>query len=224
MKKVLVWDWPVRAMHWLMVILFSGLIITGNIDADVMQWHFYMGYGLSAVVIARILYGIMGSRFARFSQFIYHPIETIRYVSTLLTGKGKHYLGHNPVGGLMVIVLLLALTTQWLTGLFSSDEVFWFGPFYNWGSDAVLETAASLHHQLPDILLILVGLHILAVLYHEVRFKERLVSAMIHGKKPVPSDAENIAAANQAKTPRVGVIISLVCALGWLSWLWSLPF
>ncbi len=224
MKKVLVWDWPVRVMHWLMAILFSGLIITGNIDADVMDWHFYMGYGLSAVIVARVLYGVVGSRFARFTQFIYHPIDTFKYLKTLLTGRGKHYLGHNPVGGLMVIALLIAMTIQWLTGLFNSDEVFWFGPFYNWGSDYIWEMSASLHRQLPDVLLILIALHILAVLYHEVRFKERLIGSMIHGKKPIQNSAEHQQEEGEARTPRVGVIISLLLSLAWLAWLWSIPF
>lgn len=224
MKKILVWDWPIRVMHWLIVVLFTGMIITGKSDEDYMQWHFYMGYGLSAVVIARVLYGFWGSKFARFSEFLYHPIETTRFVSTLLTGKGRTYLGHNPVGGLMVIVLLVALSLQWITGLFNSDQVFWYGPFYEWGSNAVLETAASLHYQLPDILLALVAMHILAVLYHELRFKERLIGAMLHGKKPLHHDERDIKETNPpVQTPRLGVTVALVASLAWLAWLWSLP-
>lgn len=218
MQKVLVWDWPIRMLHWSMVLLFTGLIITGKGDGDNMNWHFYMGYGLSAVIVARILYGFLGSDFAKFKQFIYHPTEIIQYSKALLLGRGKAYLGHNPVGGIMVIVLLLAMTAQWVTGLFTSDEIFWFGPFYGSVSEELSATLGSVHHTLPNVLLALVALHILAVLYHELRFKERLVAAMLHGKKKHPTKLEK-----HASTPRVGVLLSLGGALAWLVWLWNIP-
>lgn len=218
MKKILVWDWPVRVLHWMMVLLFTGLIITGKGDGDNMDWHFYMGYALSAVIVARILYGFVGSDFAKFKQFLYHPVEIIQYMKTLLVGKGRAYLGHNPVGGIMVMVLLVTMTVQWGTGLFASDEIFWFGPFYGSVSDSLSSTFGMLHHTLPNILLALVALHILAVLYHELRFKERLVAAMLHGKKPNHSDATH-----EVSTPRFGVVVSLGVALVWLAWLWNVP-
>ena len=219
MAKIKIWDWPVRMLHWLMALLFTGLIVTGKGDGDNMDLHFYMGYALSAVIIARIIYGVIGSEFARFSQFIYSPVTILSHVKALVTGKGKEYLGHNPVGGVMVITLLLALTLQWGSGLFISDEIFLFGPFYGAISDGSTEFLGSIHHSLPDILIILVALHVLAVLYHELRFKERLIAAMIHGKKV----AHNPASVEPVKTPRIGVIVSLTCALGWLTWLWSIP-
>ncbi|MBM6551544.1 cytochrome b/b6 domain-containing protein [Marinomonas ostreistagni] len=222
MKKVLVWDWPVRVMHWLMVILFTGLILTGRADEDYWQWHFYMGYSLSAVIIARLLYGFLGSSFARFKQFLYHPMEVLGYVKTLLIGRGKAYLGHNPVGGIMVLVLLLALSLQWLSGLFTSDDIFWFGPLYGALGEAFNSQMSSLHHLLPDILLILVALHIVAVLYHELRFKERLVAAMVHGRKVIHGQ-ERDTPEQAIKTPRLGVTVSLMVALAWLAWLWSVP-
>lgn len=217
-QKVLVWDWPVRLMHWSLVILFTGLIITGKSDGDFMELHFYFGYGLSAVIIARVIYGFIGSDFARFKQFIYHPVDVFKYSKTLLIGKGEEYLGHNPVGGVMVILLLLALTAQWGSGLFTSDEIFWFGPFYGSISDEMTAQLGSVHHFLPNILLALVALHILAVLYHEVRFKERLVAAMLHGKKPNRGESSET-----IQTPRVGTVLSLGLGLAWLVWLWNIP-
>lgn len=218
MQKVLVWDWPVRLLHWAMVLLFTGLIVTGKGDGDNMDWHFYMGYALSAVVLARVIYGFVGSDFARFKHFLYHPLEVLSYSKSLIVGKGESYLGHNPVGGVMVIVLLLAITAQWGTGLFTSDEIFWFGPFYGTVSEKMTAILSSMHHSLPNILLLLVALHISAVLYHELRFEERLVAAMLHGKKKHQSEK-----VEHASTPRVGVLISLGGALVWLAWLWSIP-
>lgn len=218
MHKVLVWDWPIRLMHWLLAILFTGLIITGKSDGDYMALHFYFGYSLSAVIIARVIYGFLGSDFAKFKHFIHHPIKVLRYSKALILGNGEGHLGHNPVGGVMVILLLLALTAQWGSGLFSSDEIFWFGPFYGTVSDELSEQLVAVHHLLPNVLLAMVALHILAVLYHELRFKERLVAAMLHGKKQPNELIEE-----PIKTPRIGVVLSLGAGLVWLVWLWSIP-
>ncbi|MBJ7538673.1 cytochrome b/b6 domain-containing protein [Marinomonas transparens] len=217
MKSELIWDWPVRISHWLMVILFTGLIITGKVEADYVQYHFYMGYGLSAVIIARVLYGLYGSRYALFSQFVKGPKVVFRYAKSLMMGKPKHYLGHNPLGALMVVALLVALSVQWGSGLFTSDEVFWFGPFNALISEDLSSQLASIHHLLPNILLALVAMHLLAVLYHELCFKERLIMAMIHGRKATYASVPAV------KTPRWGVIFSLLIGLSWLAALWMIP-
>ena len=218
MRSTLVWDWPVRISHWLMVLLFTGLILTGKSEEDYLQYHFYMGYGLSAVIIARVLYGFYGSYYARFRQFVKGPSITIRYLKTLLEGKPRHYLGHNPMGALMVVVLLVALSVQWGTGLFTSDEVFTYGPFYSLIPETLAEQLASIHHFLPNILLGLVALHVLAVLYHELCLKERLVSAMIYGRKKCHNTVPVV-----VKVPRWGVVFSLLMGLSWLAALWMMP-
>ncbi|NLQ17729.1 branched-chain alpha-keto acid dehydrogenase subunit E2 [Marinomonas sp. M1K-6] len=218
MKSTLVWDWPVRILHWLMVLLFTGLILTGKSTADYVQYHFHMGYGLSAVIVARVLYGFCGSYYARFCQFVRGPNAALTFVKSLLSAQPKKYLGHNPLGGLMVVTLLLGLSVQWGTGLFTSDEIFWFGPFYGLIPDAWASELASIHRFLPNVLLGLVALHVLAVLYHELCLKERLIEAMIHGRKKHP-----VAASVRVQTPRWGVIFSLLMGLAWLAALWMMP-
>ncbi|ETI59273.1 cytochrome b/b6 domain-containing protein [Marinomonas profundimaris] len=218
MKSTLVWDWPVRISHWLMVALFTGLILTGKSDGDYLHYHFFMGYGLSSVIIARVLYGFYGSYYARFSQFVKAPTVAVRYALSHFKGKPKHYLGHNPIGAVMVVVLLVALTVQWGTGLFTSDEVFTFGPFYSLIPEGLAEQLAVVHRFLPNILLGLVALHVLAVLYHELCLNERLVSPMIHGRKK----SRNLSTVH-VKTPRWGVIFSLLMGLSWLAALWMMP-
>jgi len=218
MKSVLVWDWSIRVSHWLMVLLFTGLIITGRYDRDYFDYHFYLGYGLSALVVFRLIYGFYGSRYAKFSQFLKGPQAMLAYASDMLKGKPKAHLGHNPVGALMVIALLLGLTLQWGSGLFTSDDLFWTGPLNVYLSDDWLSRMGWLHHVLPNILLTLVGLHICAVLYHELCLKERLVMAMIHGKKKAKQ-----APAEAIKAPRWGLIFSMLIGLSWLAWLWLLP-
>ncbi|MGO2512530.1 cytochrome b/b6 domain-containing protein [Marinomonas polaris] len=223
MKSTLVWDWPVRISHWLIVLLFTGLIITGKSEGDYIQYHFYMGYGLSAVVIARVLYGFYGSYYARFSQFVKGPKVAFRFAMSLFSGRPKKYLGHNPVGALMVVVLLLALSVQWGTGLFTSDEVFWFGPFYSLISEDLASQLASIHHFLPNVLLGLVAMHVLAVFYHELCLKERLIEAMILGRKKHHTMTSVEVASVEVKTPRWGVIFSLLMGLSWLAALWLAP-
>lgn len=217
MKEVLVWDWPIRLSHWLMVLLFTGLIVTGKLQGDYLQYHFYLGYSLSAVIIFRLIYGLYGSHHARFSQFIRGPKEVFEYFLGLLKRQPKTHMGHNPVGALMVILLLVLITLQWFAGLFTSDEVFWFGPLNQYANDHWISIMRDIHHTLPNILLLLVGLHTLAVLYHELCLKERLILAMIHGKKS--SHHGHI----EIKSPRWGVIFSMLVALAWLIWLWHLP-
>lgn len=220
MKEIVVWDWPVRCFHWLTVILFTGLILTGKAEEDYLQWHFYMGYALSALLIARILYGFIGSKYARFSYFVVGPKHLYAYAKSLLQGKHKRYLSHNPLGAVMVVVLIVVLCVQWLSGLVSTDDIFWFGPLYDRLSEETQVSLAVWHYRLPDILLGLIAVHILAVLFHEIALKERLVRAMFTGKKELNSDAEEN---ENITTPRLGVVISLVISLAWLAWLYSLP-
>ncbi|BFM49708.1 cytochrome b/b6 domain-containing protein [Marinomonas sp. THO17] len=215
MKSTLVWDWPIRIFHWLLVVLFTGLIVTGKAEEDYMQYHFYFGYGLSSLVIARVLYGFYGSRYALFSQFLRGPKVVWHFAKSLIIGKPLHYLGHNPLGALMVIALLVTLTVQWVSGLFSSDDIFWFGPFNGLVSEDTASFLVSIHHTLPDYLLGLVAIHILAVLYHEIRLNERLIEGMVRGIKKQQGIP--------AQTPRWGVIFSLAMGLCWLAALWLMP-
>lgn len=223
MTEVKVWDWPVRLLHWLMVFLFTGLILTGKAEEDYLEWHFYMGYAFSAVVIARLLYGFSGSLFAQFHYFLTGPRTVFRYLQSMFNRKKDTYLSHNPIGALMVVCLLLLSLIQSITGLVNSDDVFWFGPFYEWLDSDWQERLSAWHYWLADVLLMLVGLHVLAVFVYEIAFKERLIKAMITGKKIITKPVSEELAEVDIKTPRLGVLISLGLGLCWLIWLYSLP-
>ncbi|TBR42778.1 branched-chain alpha-keto acid dehydrogenase subunit E2 [Marinomonas agarivorans] len=232
MKDVLVWDWPVRLFHWLTALLFSGLVLSGKLDGNYLQHHICMGYALSGVLLARILYGILGSKYARFVNFPLHPKHIFNYFLSIVTNKKPQYLGHNPLGSIMVIALLGLLTVQTVSGLANSDEVFWFGPLYEWVDSEWQERLAAWHSLLPDVLLILVMLHIAAVFWYEIRFNEALSKAMVVGRKKRPSSSAEPVSEGQeppkneddiisATTPKLGLVISLTTALCWLLWLCS---
>ncbi|MEZ5568319.1 MAG: cytochrome b/b6 domain-containing protein [Halioglobus sp.] len=114
-ETVYVWDRFVRFFHWSLVLLF----ITSYLSGEEEHWiHIYSGYAIIALVTARILWGFIGSRYARFSEFIYSPWKAIGYLRGLVTGqKPPRYLGHNPAGGLMVLVMLVTLLTIAFSGL-----------------------------------------------------------------------------------------------------------
>ena len=229
MKEVTVWNSYIRINHWLMVILFSALILTGKSEEDYVQWHFYLGYMLSSLVLMRLLYGVFGSKGARFRDFIKGPVTLITYIKALFSAKPQHYLGHNPLGALMVIGLLLLILVQVASGLVSSDDVFWYGPLYEWVSDDLQELLASWHMLVPDLLLALVAIHLVAVLIHDIGLKERLVRAMIKGKKTCvkasyqDSDLFMPDSETDDKPIRGRFIIMLLLSLAWLYWLWQLP-
>ena len=229
MKEIDVWDLYIRVNHWLMALLFTGLILTGKAEEDYTQWHFYMGYLLSALLITRILYGIWGAKIARFMVFIKGPLGLFRYTKQLFNGSSQHYLGHNPLGAIMVLLLLILMLLQVSSGFVSSDDVFWYGPMYEWVSDDLQELLAEWHKTLPDILLGLVACHIFAILIHEIALKERLVKAMLNGKKQLLNhDYQDQVIFKQAsvssrKPLRVRLIMMLAVSMAWLYWLWQLP-
>jgi len=229
MKEIEVWDLYIRLNHWLMALLFTGLILTGKTEEDYMQWHFYMGYLLSALLMTRVFYGLWGAKGARFVAFIKGPLALFRYIKQVLSGSSQHYLGHNPLGAIMVVVLLTLILLQVSSGFVSSDDVFWYGPMYEWVGDDLQELLAEWHRRLPDILLGLVACHILAVLLHEVALKERLVKAMFNGKKQQSNHSYqdqvlfNKEQGAGFKPVRSRLIVMLSVSLMWLYWLWQLP-
>lgn len=173
-QYISVWDLPVRLVHWSGVVCFVTLLVT--VRQGWMQAHFYAGYSLAALIVFRLIWGVLGTRYARFSSFRITPKTIAGALRGLLRGETNRFAGHNPAGALMALILLGTLGLQVASGLVYSDDVFWFGPLYFEASETLQQWAA--------LLLALVALHILAVLYHRLRLREPLVAAMVHGRKP----------------------------------------
>ena len=113
-SSIQVWDMPVRVFHWSLVILFIIAYLTGDEDNNV---HIYCGYAVLALVLFRIVWGFVGTQYARFSDFVYSPREVFQYLKGLVNRNVKHYVGHNPAGGWMVITLLICLLVVTISGL-----------------------------------------------------------------------------------------------------------
>ncbi|MCV6588900.1 MAG: cytochrome b/b6 domain-containing protein [Marinobacterium sp.] len=215
---VKVWDLPVRLFHWSLVGLFVFLIISGDLGDDLIEWHFYAGYLLSGLIVFRLVWGLVGSHHARFVNFIRNPLHTLRYSLNVARGKAGHYEGHNPLGALMVVALLGLLAVQVASGLITTDDVIWDGPFYSAVNEEMAELGGITHHYVQLVLKVLVGLHLLAIVVHKVAFKEALVPAMLHGRKPHHPAAVETGAVNP-----VALVAAAVLAAGWVYYLFSLP-
>jgi cytochrome b len=179
-----VWDWPVRLFHWSLVAALIGAYVTNKLGATYFGLHLFFGYTTIALVVFRVVWGFIGTRHARFEHFVERPLGVLRYVSALGRGRRTHYVGHNPLGALMVLALLSLFGAQAVFGLFGDDEILNAGPLAALVSKDVSLLFTSLHRRLFYVILGAVALHIGAVLVHVVFRREPLIQAMIHGGKP----------------------------------------
>ncbi|MCS6996025.1 MAG: cytochrome b/b6 domain-containing protein [Casimicrobiaceae bacterium] len=181
-----VWDGFTRAFHWSLVVLFAAAVATGKAGGQWISWHMRIGYAILALVLFRIIWGFVGGAYARFSSFLAGPIEGLRFARRLLSPVPTPVIGHNPVGGWMVCLMLIALAAQAVMGLFSNDEIATTGPLYRYVSEATSIRLMKWHRFLGDVLLILAGLHIAAVLFHVLVKREDILRAMVTGRKRLP--------------------------------------
>src|SRR5258706_1288165 len=206
---VKVWDLPVRLFHWLLVLLFAFMYFSGKSGGEWMEWHMRSGYAILALVLFRILWGFAGSSTARFSNFLAGPSACIAFAKKLLTRAPAPSASHNPLGGWMVLALLLALLVQAGSGLFANDDILAEGPLAVLVSKAVSDRLTTLHSWNFNLLLLLAAVHILAVLYHFQIMKENLIGAMFTGVKHLPADAAGRVAARFASPWRALVLLAV---------------
>lgn len=166
--RILVWDIPTRIFHWLLVLCFVIAYLSSESERWQL-WHVTAGYAFGALLLFRMFWGVVGSRYARFSQFIRGPRQVLAYLRSLLTRSPEHFTGHNPAGALAILGILgLGLLTV-LTGWASfNDYGDWFG---------------ELHEGIVNVLLIIIGIHIVGVLVSSALHRENLVRSMINGHK-----------------------------------------
>ncbi|NLS20369.1 hypothetical protein HGP16_27955 [Rhizobium sp. P40RR-XXII] len=183
-EYVRAWDLPTRLFKWSLVALIIIAWISSGFDDPKMVVHKTAGYGILVLVVFRILWGFVGSTTARFSSFVRSPSIIWNYFRALSRNRAERYLGHNPVGGLMVVGLLLACAVQGLLGLFSSDGVTATGPFADAAGDAISSWAASIHATWFYVAIVgLAVVHIAANLFYQFIKRDNLIGAMVTGRK-----------------------------------------
>jgi len=151
-----------------------------------MQWHAYFGYTILTLLIFRIVWGFVGSTHARFANFIPSKAILLNY----LTGKSKAVLGHNPLGALSVVALILALLTQALTGLFADDEIAFQGPLAKYLSEATVSIFSEIHEANSGLIYGLIAIHLAAIFYHQKIKGENLIKPMLVGDKEIDPSEE----------------------------------
>jgi cytochrome b len=164
-----VWDPLVRIFHWSLVASFAVAWFTPRSAADIHQWAGYVAGGL---VLMRLLWGVLGTPYARFSQFVRHPKSVVQYLLAIIGGHEARYIGHNPAGGMMVLALVSLMVVTSFTGWMMTTDAYF-------GEDWV----QILHSLSAHGLLVLVFIHVGGVVLASVRHRENLVRAMITGQK-----------------------------------------
>ncbi|UYN95464.1 MAG: cytochrome b/b6 domain-containing protein [Enhydrobacter sp.] len=184
-RTIRVWDLPVRLFHWALVVLLATSYFSGRAGGDWMDLHFWSGYAILTLLLFRIAWGFVGSTTARFAHFIKGPAAALHHLRELLRGPARE-VGHNPLGGLMVVALLLAVLLQAGSGLFSADTDMGTvnGPLALKVADAWVDRLTSFHQFWVDVILVLVALHVLAAAIYLVWKKQNLIGAMFTGRKP----------------------------------------
>lgn len=208
-----VWDLHTRLFHWLLVLLISASFATGLYgDMDWMDWHIKCGYGLLGLMFFRLYTGFVGGDYGHFSRFPLSPASAFRYV------RGQQsFAGHNPLGSWMVIFMLCAVTLQVLSGLLTTDDYFFEGPWVYWMDDDWVSLGGKTHHLVWQFLAGFIGLHLAAVLFYQFVKKDKLVNAMVTGHKDpgkqLPNENGSVTKAAR-RMPFWGICLLAVFAAG----------
>lgn len=209
-----VWDVPTRVFHWSLVTLVAVAWATAESESEfVFQIHLLAGYLVLGLILFRLIWGFLGTRYARFHEFV-RPWPMVRdYTKRLMSLRPPHSIGHNPLGGWMIILLLADLAGIVVTGLFGgevrSGQLDQAGPLAHYVSTSLASDLKELHEGLFNILLVLVGIHVAGVITDIVLTRDNLVRAMITGYKSVPAGT---AAEGAGPTPVVRAAAAILVA------------
>lgn len=215
-QQRLVWDLPLRVFHWLLVLSVACSWATGQIGSSVRQYHMWFGYWMLGLLTFRLLWGVFGTRHSRFWSFVPTPASVVRYARDVLAGRASESIGHNPIGSLMIFLMLGLLITQVVSGLFVDDDVFYAGPFAHAVSAKTVKFFEGLHHDVVDWIVVLALLHVAAALYHTYKMKEPIVRAMFTGKKDATVVPANEAITHSAIRRAIFTAVATAAFVYWL--------
>jgi cytochrome b len=183
LTEIKVWDPLVRLFHWTLVAAFFTAYFT---EGDLQTVHVWAGYTVFGLLVLRLMWGFVGTSHARFADFVYSPKRVLTYIGEVFTGKAARYIGHNPAGGLMILLLLLSLLITTVSGvmLYGADQ--WQGPL-----GGVLQNTSAhwidlfeeTHEVFANFTLVLVAIHVIGVIWESLLHQDNLLRAMFTGRK-----------------------------------------
>ena len=197
--RILVWDTPTRVFHWLQVLAFGVAYLTA-FSERLRNYHVALGYILLGLLVFRLLWGFVGTRYARFSSFLFNPKQIVVYLLALSKGKPAHYLGHNPAGSVSVWLLLALGLFICVTGVLALQDD---------ASDVVVD----LHGVATNVMLGVIMLHLIGVLISSILHRENLLGSMFTGYKSTESEAGIPRAYNW-----LGVLMVIAVVVFWFAY------
>lgn len=209
--RIRLWDLPLRVFHWSLALLVLAAFVTAKVGGPWMEWHGRAGIAIVGLLAFRLVWGLIGSTHARFLSFAPTPGRLLAY----LRGRWQG-IGHNPLGALSVFAVLALLAVQTGIGLFANDDIDFNGPLSGLIEKERSDSLTGLHHQLSNVVLVLVGLHIAAVLFYVLFKKNNLIKPMLTGWKEL-KEAKVIEAAQAGRHAQGGIlalVVALIVAVG----------
>lgn len=217
LRRVRVWDLPTRLFHWLLAACVVASVVSAKVGGAAMEWHLRLGYTILALLVFRLLWGLVGGHWSRFTRFVYSPRALLRY----LTGRARdddHFeVGHSPTGALAVFGLMAILLVQVATGLVADDEIANTGPLIRFVSGSTSSLATGWHKGWGQWTVVgLVALHVAAIVFYLVKKRQNLVGPMVSGDKLLP---EGVPASGDGAGTRTFAAVLLAAsglAVAWL--------
>ncbi len=215
-QTIRVWDLPTRVFHWALVAFGIASVTTGYIGGAWIEWHARSGYAVLALLLFRLVWGVVGGHWSRFRRFLYSPAATWAYL------RGARHpdqlIGHNPLGALSVWALLLVLLAQVGSGLVSDDEISFTGPLNRFVSSKSGLAATWYHKEVGQWLMIgLVALHVGAVLYYLWVKRENLIRPMLGGDKQVATSAPSSRDDLASRALAAAIVALSAAVVAWLA-------
>ncbi|VFR88697.1 Nickel-dependent hydrogenase, b-type cytochrome subunit [plant metagenome] len=212
---VRVWDLPTRLFHWALVACVTGALVTIKLGGTYMDWHVRFGLATVGLVAFRLIWGLIGPRYARFATFLRGPVGVWRYLS----GKTPAPVGHNPLGAWSVIAMLLVIGFQAVSGLFANDDILTQGPLAHTIDGSLSGTLTWLHSQNEWIIYGLIALHLLAILWYTLVRRKRLVTPMVTGNARASDLPERAPAAEDGPSVWLRAIVLAAAATALVLWI-----
>ena len=213
--RIRIWDLPTRLFHISFACCVAGAIITAKVGNTWMDWHVRLGIAALALLIFRVIWGLIGPRYARFSQFVCGPVTVWRYI-TSVAKQNKKRPGHNPLGALSVIAMLGIIGVQAVTGLFANDDILTQGPFAQFVSDSTSAFMTGIHQLNERFVFAIIGLHLIAILIYTIK-GQKLIGPMVSGDVEAKNLITETIPARDDVLIRIGAS-GLICLLTWGAW------